>query len=287
MGGNSAERNISLNSGNAVYAALKKQNINCFKFDWYGDNLGTLWTQKFDKAFIVLHGRGGEDGYIQRQLEQRNIDYTGTNSSASEQCINKSVTKDIWRQHGLPLAPSVTVNTGQSMPVINFPLSWAVKPVLEGSSIGISKVDNVSELDKALTLAFDYDDTVLIEQWMHGKEYTVAILNGKALPVVQIKTGRKFHDYKSKYHSNKTQFLCPCEISNSNANQLQEIALKAFTAVNAKTWGRVDFILDQNNAPYLLEINTVPGMTSCSLLPVAAKVAGINFEQLVLKIVNA
>jgi D-alanine-D-alanine ligase len=286
MGGNSAERAVSLNSGEAVYQALKNQNIECFKFDWQGDNLDELWSQSFDKAFVVLHGRGGEDGTIQQQLEQRNITYTGTNSSASELCMNKAMTKSIWAQHDLPLAPSVLANNGKSTPIIDFPLPWAVKPILEGSSIGISKVTHAEELDKALALAWQYDDQALIEQWIEGGEYTVSILDGKTLPVIQIIADHGFYDYESKYHSDETQYLCPCGLPNVLEQQLQSIALDAFNIMGAKTWGRVDFILDKDQKPYLLEINTVPGMTSHSLVPMAAKATGLSFNELVLTILN-
>jgi D-alanine-D-alanine ligase len=286
MGGNSAEREVSLNSGEAVYNALKKRNIECFKFDWKGDNLDELWSKKFNKAFIVLHGRGGEDGYIQQQLEDRNIAYTGTNSSASEQCMNKATTKAIWEQHNLPLALSVLATIGEDIPIIDFPLPWAVKPILEGSSIGISKVGNANELDKALELAWQYDSQALIEQWIEGDEYTVTILNKEILPVIQIKSGHGFYDYESKYHSDETQYLCPCGLSDEIEKKLQSIALNAFNIMNAKTWGRVDFILDKNNTPYLLEINTVPGMTSHSLVPMAAKASGLSFDELVIAILN-
>ncbi len=200
--------------------------------------------------------------------------------------MNKASTKAIWTKHNLPLADSVTTSVGQIVPEIDFPLPWAVKPILEGSSIGISKVEDKTQLDSALKIAFQYDDTVLIEQWIEGDEYTVSILNGKALPVIQIKVKRGFYDYESKYHSNDTQYLCPCELSNADEQKLQKIAIQAFTAINAKTWGRVDFILDQNNTPYLLEINTVPGMTVHSLVPMAAKAAGLSFDELVLAIIN-
>ncbi|MDG2353334.1 MAG: D-alanine--D-alanine ligase [Gammaproteobacteria bacterium] len=286
MGGNSAEREVSLNSGKAVYDALKKQNIECFKFDWEGDNLDELWSKKFDKAFIVLHGRGGEDGYIQQQLEDRNIAYTGTNSSASEQCMNKATTKTIWGQHNLPLAPSVLAIIGEDTPIIDFPLPWAVKPILEGSSIGISKVSDANELNKALALAWQYDSQALIEQWIEGGEYTVTILNKETLPVIQIKAGHGFYDYESKYHSDETQYLCPCKLSDEIEKKLQSIALNAFNIMNAKTWGRVDFILDKYNTPYLLEINTVPGMTSHSLVPMAAKASGLSFDELIIAILN-
>ncbi len=286
MGGNSAEREVSLNSGNAVYNALKNQGVECFKFNWHGNNLAKLWVQDFDKAFIVLHGRGGEDGYIQRQLEQHNIAYTGSNAIASQQCMNKATTKDIWQQHNLPLSSSILVKVGQQTPNINFPLPWAVKPILEGSSVGISKVETTEALNKALELAWQYDEIALVEQWIEGSEYTVAILNGKPLPVIQIKINQGFYDYESKYLSNDTQYLCPCGLSNTDEKELQKIAMQAFTAMGAKTWGRVDFILDRDNTPYLLEINTVPGMTSHSLMPMAAQAQGISFDALVLAILN-
>jgi D-alanine-D-alanine ligase len=286
MGGNSAERAVSLNSGEAVYQALKNQNIECFKFDWQGDNLDKLWSQSFDKAFIVLHGRGGEDGTIQQQLEQRNIAYTGTNSTSSEQCMNKATTKAIWAQHDLPLASSVLANKGEPTPIHDLPLPWAVKPILEGSSIGISKVTYARELDKALALAWQYDDQALIEQWIEGEEYTVSILGEKTLPVIQIIADHGFYDYESKYHSDETQYLCPCDLPNTLEQQLQSIALDAFNIMGAKTWGRVDFILDKDQKPYLLEINTVPGMTSHSLVPMAAKATGLSFDELVLTILN-
>ena len=286
MGGNSAERAVSLNSGEAVYQALKNQNIECFKFDWQGDNLDKLWSQSFDKAFIVLHGRGGEDGTIQQQLEQRNIAYTGANSTSSEQCMNKATTKAIWAQHDLPLASSVLANKGEPTPIHDLPLPWAVKPILEGSSIGISKVTYARELDKALALAWQYDDQALIEQWIEGEEYTVSILGEKTLPVIQIIADHGFYDYESKYHSDETQYLCPCDLPNTLEQQLQSIALDAFNIMGAKTWGRVDFILDKDQKPYLLEINTVPGMTSHSLVPMAAKATGLSFDELVLTILN-
>ena len=286
MGGNSAERAVSLNSGEAVYNALKNQGVECFQFDWHGDNLDELWAHSFDQAFIVLHGRGGEDGYIQQQLEQRNIAYTGSNSSASEQCMNKATTKAIWAEHDLPLSPSVLANIGEPAPAVEFSLPWAVKPILEGSSIGISKVNNASQLDEALTLAWKYDSPALIEQWIEGDEYTVSILNGKTLPVIQIVAGHGFYDYESKYHSDETQYLCPCGLSSADEQQLQKIALNAFKIMGAKTWGRVDFIVDRHQTPYLLEINTVPGMTSHSLLPMAAKAANLSFDELVLAILN-
>ena len=286
MGGNSAEREVSLESGEAVYEALKSQHIECFKFDWNGDNLNDLWSQEFSLAFIVLHGRGGEDGVIQKLLEDRHIAYTGSNSIASANGMDKHLCKQIWHSMNLPLAPSTLAQKDTQLSTINFSLPWAIKPASEGSSIGISKVTKASQFNDALKLARHYDSKVLIEQWITGDEYTVAILGDKALPVIKIVTDQDFYNYESKYVSNTTQYLCPCGLSKAKEEQLQKIAIQAFQAINATGWGRVDFILDQNNTPYLLEINTVPGMTSHSLVPMAAKAANITFEQLVQQIIN-
>jgi len=179
MGGYSAEREISLKSGKAVYEALVGNNIDCFAFDLTRNNLESLWNKEFDKAFIILHGRGGEDGFMQSQLETKGIPYTGSDSTASELCMNKAITKEVWQQHLLPLSPSIVASKGNFPEAVEFPLPWAVKPILEGSSIGISKVTRVGELDVALNLAWQYGDA-LIEHWIKGSEYTVAILNGEA-----------------------------------------------------------------------------------------------------------
>jgi len=286
MGGYSAEREISLMSGKAVYKALLKNNIECFPFDLTEDNLDKLWTKEFDKAFIVLHGRGGEDGYIQSQLDKRKIPFTGSGVEASNLCMNKAITKDVWLKHELPLSPSIVATQGKTINPIDFPLPWAVKPTMEGSSIGITKVEDKSELDAALELAWQYNDEALIEHWIKGDEYTVAILGNQALPSIKIISDHDIYDYHSKYFSNKTEYLCPSDLSDQQEKNIQTIAMNAFNLTRASGWGRVDFILDKDKNPYLLEINTVPGMTSHSLVPIAAKVAGMNFEQLVLKILN-
>ena len=286
MGGYSAEREISLMSGKAVYNALLKNNVECFPFDLTEDNLDKLWTKEFEKAFIVLHGRGGEDGYIQSLLDKRKIPFTGSGVEASNLCMNKANTKDVWLKHELPLSPSIVATQGKPIDPIDFPLPWAVKPTLEGSSIGITKVKNKNELDIALEFAWQYNDEALIEHWIEGDEYTVAILGNEALPSIKIISDHDYYDYDSKYFSNKTEYLCPSDLSDRQEKNIQTIAMKAFNLTRASGWGRVDFILDKDKNPYLLEINTVPGMTSHSLVPMAAKVAGMNFEQLVLKILN-
>jgi D-alanine-D-alanine ligase len=286
MGGYSTEREISLMSGKAVYKALLKNNVECFPFDLTEDNLDKLWIKEFDKAFIVLHGRGGEDGYIQSLLDKRKIPFTGSGVESSNLCMNKAHTKDVWLKHELPLSPSIVATQGKPIDPIDFPLPWAVKPTMEGSSIGITKVENKNELDTALELAWQYNDEALIEHWIEGDEYTVAILGNQALPSIKIMSDHDFYDYDSKYFSNKTEYLCPSDLSEQQEKNIRTIAMKAFNLTGASDWARVDFILDKNKNPYLLEINTVPGMTSHSLVPMAAKAAGMNFEQLVLKILH-
>ena len=286
MGGYSTEREISLMSGKAVYKALLKNNVECFPFDLTEDNLDKLWIKEFDKAFIVLHGRGGEDGYIQSLLDKRKVPFTGSGVEASNLCMNKAHTKDVWLKHELPLSPSIVATQGKPIDPIDFPLPWAVKPTMEGSSIGITKVENKNELDTALELAWQYNDEALIEHWIEGDEYTVAILGNQALPSIKIISDHDFYDYDSKYFSNKTEYLCPSDLSDQQEKNIRTIAMKAFNLTGASDWGRADFILDKNKNPYLLEINTVPGMTSHSLVPMAAKAAGMNFEQLVLKILH-
>jgi len=286
MGGYSTEREISLMSGKAVYKALLKNNVECFPFDLTEDNLDKLWIKEFDKAFIVLHGRGGEDGYIQSLLDKRKVPFTGSGVEASNLCMNKANTKDVWLKHELPLSPSIVATQGKPIDPIDFSLPWAVKPTMEGSSIGITKVENINELDTALELAWQYNNEALIEHWIEGDEYTVAILGNQALPSIKIISDHDFYDYDSKYFSNKTEYLCPSDLSEQQEKNIRTIAMKAFNLTGASDWGRVDFILDKNKNPYLLEINTVPGMTSHSLVPMAAKAAGMNFEQLVLKILH-
>ena len=286
MCGYSAEREISLMSCKAVYKALLKNNIECFSFDLTEDNLDKLWIKEFDKAFIVLHGRGGEDGYIQSLLDKRKVPFTGSGVEASNLCMNKAHTKDVWLKHELPLSPSIVATQGKTIDPIDFPLPWAVKPTMEGSSIGITKVENKNELDTALELAWQYNDEALIEHWIEGDEYTVTILGNQALPSIKIISDHDFYDYDSKYFSNKTEYLCPSDLSEQQEKNIRTIAMKAFNLTGASGWGRADFILDKDKNPYLLEINTVPGMTSHSLVPMAAKAAGMNFEQLVLKILH-
>ena len=228
MGGYSAERKISLLSGNAVYQALLKSNVDCFSFDLNHENLDTLWEKEFDKAFIVLHGRGGEDGYIQSELMKKGIPFTGSSALASNLCMNKATTKDLWDKHCLPLSRSIVALKGQNLDSIDFPLPWAVKPTLEGSSLGITKVNNQNELDDALKTAWQYNDEALIEQWVEGDEYTVAILDNKTLPSIKIISDHDIYDYHSKYFSNKTEYLCPSGLTIEQEKKDSNDSIKGF-----------------------------------------------------------
>ena len=284
MGGWSLERPISLKSGEAVFQSLKRQGIPCFKYDVTTTNLVDLWSKKFERAFIVLHGQGGEDGFIQQQLEQRNISYTGSDVIASQRTMDKMATKKCWQHDNIPTPPSMVFNTMKKLP--DFPLPWVVKPTLEGSSLGVHKINALSQLKTAIADTQKFSGDVMIEQWIEGAEYTVGIVGEQALPIVKIEVGDVFYDYKAKYLATDTSQICPCGLNHAMSMHIQSLALKAFHSVGAKSWGRVDLMLSKNNEPFLLEINTVPGMTSHSLLPTAAAAAGMDFNQLVYRILN-
>ena len=280
MGGYSKEREISLISGNNVYQTLSRKKIDCFSFDMQKNNLHKLFQKNFDKAFIILHGRGGEDGFIQKKLEEKNIAYTGSNVAVSNICIDKEKTKNIWQKYNLPTAPFVCACQHKYPPAPHFDLPWIIKPTLEGSSLGVSIVTKENELESALERAYQYNHRALIEKYIKGREYTVAILNDTALPIIEISCAEKIFDYHAKYHSQKTRFDCPARLSEDSAKEIQQLAHKAFKALGAKTWGRIDLMMDNNQKPYLLEINTVPGLTPHSLVPKAAKAAGLSFYEL-------
>ena len=285
LGGWSSEREVSLKSGSAVLKALKKLGMPCFAFDVTHQSLPLLWQQSFDKAFIVLHGRGGEDGYIQSELEKRNIPYTGSDVYASKLAMDKIATKARWQQQGIPTAPSIIYKNNQTQP--DFALPWAVKPSFEGSSVGVHKVSDLTQLDAAVADVKNLDDTVMIEKWIDGQEYTAGILNNTVLPLIKMQTNRDFYDYSAKYESADTIYSCPCGLPTAQEEALKELCLRAFNSLGAKTWGRIDFMLDNTNQPFLLELNTIPGMTERSLVPMAAHESGISFEELVKQIACA
>jgi D-alanine-D-alanine ligase len=290
FGGASAERAVSLKSGAAVLDALVSAGVDAHAFDPSERCLSELTSEGFARVFIVLHGRGGEDGTMQGALELINMPYTGSGVLGAALAMDKIKTKQIWQALGLPTAKYHVVKVAHSQAVDYQQLltdldgTAMVKPSHEGSSIGMAKVSSPQQLQQAISKAFEFDDEVLIEQWITGQEYTVAVLEQQALPAIRMTTPNDFYDYDAKYQADTTQYHCPCGLSQSDEKTLGELALDAFNAVNAKGWGRVDFMLDDAGNWYLLEVNTVPGMTEKSLVPKAAQQADISFEQLVLDI---
>lgn len=277
-GGNSAERNVSLRSGKAVHQALRNMGVLAEIIDPAEVSLNTL--SGFQKVFIALHGRGGEDGVIQGVLEFLQIPYTGSGVMASAIGMDKIRTKMLWQTAGLP-TPAFYMSSDEPKD-LGFPLM--VKPALEGSSIGMYKVNAQEELTEAIRKAHQYDDNVLVEQWIDGPEYTVAILNDRALPAIRLETPNEFYDFDAKYRSDSTLYHCPSGLDEEEEAELQALALKAFRVVGASGWGRVDVMRDAQGNFQLLEINTVPGMTDHSLVPMAAKAIGLSFEGLVAEI---
>ena len=285
MGGDSAEREISLRSGNAVLSALKRSGVDAQGVDAGRDLLSILEQGAFDRAFIMLHGRGGEDGVVQGALERIGIPYTGSKVLGSAIGMDKYRTKAIWRGLDLPTPEAVLISEPSALEAadrLGYPL--IIKPSREGSSIGMTKVENREALTRAWETASRYDGMVLAERWIEGQEYTAALLQDEALPLIRLETPRSFYDYEAKYQADTTSYHCPCGLPAERETELQALCLKAFEAVGATGWGRVDLMLDEQERPWLIEVNTVPGMTDHSLVPMAAGVAGIDFDQLVLRI---
>ena len=288
MGGTSAERDVSLNSGHAVLKALQQKGVDAFAFDTATHSLNELSELATDRVFNALHGRGGEDGQLQGTLELLNIPYTGSGVLGSALGMDKLRSKLCWQGAKMTTpAWRVLSNVTDIEPCaveLGYPL--IIKPALEGSSIGMAKVTNLDELTKAWQQASQYNCDVIAEKWITGAEFTVAILAGEALPAIRLETPHDFYDYQAKYHSNTTQYFCPCGLAEAQEEQLKAIAIDAFKILGGTGWGRVDFMLDEQQTAYLLEINTVPGMTDHSLVPMAAKQAGIDFNGLVWNILE-
>jgi len=289
MGGSSAEREISLLSGQAVFEALQRQKIDAHIVDPREDLMAQLATGNFDRVFIALHGRGGEDGLMQGLLETLELPYTGSGVLGSSLAMDKCRSKRIWQSHEIPTPAFVELNEHSDWQAVveYLDLPLIVKPVREGSSYGASKVKESGELESAWRQAREYDARVMAESWITGNEYTVPILDDEILPMIRLETPREFYDYEAKYIADTTQYHCPCGLDAGVESELGNLAFAAFKALDAKGWGRVDFMLDTEGKPWLIEVNTIPGMTSHSLVPMSAKQAGMSFDELTLKILAA
>ncbi|MFZ5296422.1 D-alanine--D-alanine ligase [Enterobacter chuandaensis] len=294
-GGTSAEREVSLNSGAAVLAGLREGGVNAHLVDPKEVDVTQLKAMGFDKVFIALHGRGGEDGTLQGLLDLIGMPYTGSGVMASAISMDKLRSKLLWQGAGLPVAPWVgltrrefelglsdSVNTR----IASLGLPVIVKPSREGSSVGMSKVDKAEDLSSALALAFQHDEEVLIEKWLSGPEFTVAMLGEEILPSIRIQPAGVFYDYEAKYLSDETQYFCPCGLEGEREAELQSLVVKAWNVLGCRGWGRIDVMQDNDGQFYLLEANTSPGMTSHSLVPMAARQAGMSFSQLVVRILD-
>ena len=261
FGGKSAEREVSLKSGNAVLSALQSAGVDAFGIDVVDDFISRITQEKIDRAFIILHGRGGEDGSMQGLLECLGIPYTGSGILASALAMDKLRTKQVWHSLGIPTH--------------------------EGSSIGMAKVNSVEELISAWADASKYDSQVLVEQWISGPEFTIATLRDQVLPPIALGTPHTFYDYDAKYVANDTQYRVPCGLDSAKEQELMDLTAKACEAIGIAGWGRLDVMQDTDGQFWLLEVNTAPGMTDHSLVPMAAKAAGLDFQQLVLSILAA
>jgi D-alanine-D-alanine ligase len=286
LGGESAERAISLQSGTAVLDALLREGVDAHAFDPASQSLDGM--KQFDRAFIALHGRFGEDGGIQQVLDDVGVPYTGSGVKASAIGMDKLQTKKLWRDAGIATPDFALMNAQSNFAAIEKELGLPlfVKPANEGSSIGISKVMSPGETEAAYLLAAKAAPIVIAEKFVNAGEYTVGILAGHALPIVKIVVKNEFYDYDAKYIQNDTTYLHPCGLSTEKEQQIQQEALHAFHVVGCCDWGRVDFLMDDKGNHYFIELNTVPGMTSHSLVPMAAKAAGMSFDALTMAILN-
>jgi D-alanine-D-alanine ligase len=289
MGGLSAERDISLQSGGAVLAALQSAGVDAHGVDTGEPGFqARLLDGTFARAFIALHGRGGEDGVMQGMLETAGLPYTGSGVLGSALAMDKLRTKQVWHSAGIPTPAFWLATTRAEAAALrdSLPYPVIVKPAHEGSSIGISKVETADGLAAAWEAAARYDPRVLVEQWITGSEYTAGILGEAVLPLIRLETPNVFYDYAAKYQADTTRYLVPCGLDDALQTELQAQSLTAFRAVDATGWGRVDFMLDETGKPWFIEVNTVPGLTDHSLVPMAAQAEGIDFTQLVLRILD-
>ncbi|MBI4293956.1 MAG: D-alanine--D-alanine ligase [Betaproteobacteria bacterium] len=288
MGGRSAERPVSLKSGSMVLAALTGRGIDAHAFDPKERGLEALIAERFQRVFIALHGRYGEDGTIQGALELLGIPYTGSGVLASALAMDKWRTKLLWQAAGVPTPRCELLERSSDLGAVvaRLGLPLMVKPANEGSSIGMSKVREASQLDEAFALAANYDDLVLAEQFIDGQELTAGILGAEALPLIRLETPRDFYDYDAKYVAKDTRYVIPCGLPPETEAAIGQQALHAFAALGCRGWGRVDLILDAHGQAQFLEVNTSPGMTDHSLVPMAARQAGLSFEDLCVRILE-
>lgn len=288
LGGTSTEREISLKSGGAVLDALRRRGVDAHPFDPASQPLAALVGAGFARAWIALHGPGGEDGTAQGALECLGIPYTGSGVLGSAVCMDKLRTKRLAAAVGIPTADAVELrgpaDFDAALQRLGLPL--IVKPATQGSSVGMSRVEQAAELPAAYAAAAKTDECVFAEPWITGGEYTVAILGGRALPSIRIETPKTFYDYEAKYFRDDTRYFCPSGLPAESERHLGALALGAFAATGAEGWGRVDFMLDRTGRPLLLEINTVPGMTDHSLVPMAARAVGIDFDALAWRVLE-
>jgi D-alanine-D-alanine ligase len=288
LGGKSAEREVSLKSGGMVLAALRKKGVDAHPFDPREKDVQDLVRERFARVFIALHGRFGEDGTLQGVLEWLGIPYTGSGVLASALAMDKVRTKRLWAAEGLPTAPYEILNKETNLRAVAKRLGTPlfVKPASEGSSVGMTKVKKTNDLEEAYALAVNYDPVVIAEKFIDGPELTVSIVGERVLPIIRIETPREFYDYEAKYIANDTRYLIPCGVSEKKEKELQALCLKAFRALGCRGWGRVDLMLDKRGRPFLLEVNTSPGMTDHSLVPMAARAVGISYEDLCVQVLE-
>ena len=288
MGGKSAERAVSLKSGGMVLAALRASGIDAHAFDPSERGLEALISERFARAFIALHGRFGEDGVVQGALEYLGLPYTGSGVLASALAMDKLRTKQVWQACGLPTPPFelLSARTDFRAAAERLGLPIMVKPATEGSSIGMSKVRAAADLEEAFALAVNYDRVVIAEKFIEGTELTAGILGREPLPLIRLETTRDFYDYEAKYVRDDTRYIVPCGLPAAKEAEVQQLCLKAFDALGCRGWGRVDLMMDAAGNPYLLEVNTSPGMTDHSLVPMAARAVGLTYEKLCVKILE-
>lgn len=287
-GGSSTEREISLLTGAAVLSALRRRGVDAHSFDPRETPLAELSTRGFDRVWIALHGPGGEDGTLQGALEYLGVPYTGSGVLGSAVCMDKLRTKRLAAAVGVATADSVVLRGAQDFEscIERLGLPLIVKPATQGSSVGMTKVMTAEELPAAYAAAAKHEHSVFAEAWITGGEYTVAVLNGETLPSIRIETPQTFYDYEAKYFRNDTRYFCPSGLSGAAEKHLGQLSLAAFDACGASGWGRVDFMMDKANRPLLLEINTVPGMTDHSLVPMAARARDMDFEELAWRVLE-